>query len=363
MRQTPLLGIHSSLGAKIVEFAGYAMPVYYSGIVEEHNHVRSCCGVFDVSHMAELIVSGKRTAEFIDYLTTNAVHAMPDGKVMYSLLCQEDGGCIDDLLVYRLKSDKFLIVANASNRFDVFEWLRRHAPSFDVSVADETDETAMIAVQGLRAGEALQLIGFKGHESLSYYTSFFLKWKGKEILCSRTGYTGEDGFEVFGKPDEIIGLWKSLFEKATFLKPVGLGARDTLRLECCFSLYGHELSRTITPLEAGLGWAVDREKPFIGKDAMLAKGSDRTIAGFEMTDRAIARARYEVSTEKQSNVGFVTSGSYLPTMGKNMGMCLIPRDHAEVGKEIFIDIRGVRKKAKIVKKPFYAPVHRRRKDS
>jgi aminomethyltransferase len=360
MKKTPLHDCHVSLGAKMVEFAGYEMPIWYKGIIEEHGWVRKSCGAFDVSHMAEFIVTGRDSAAFIDRLATSAISGMHDGKVMYGVLCRDDGGCIDDILVYRMKADSYMIVANASNRQPVSEWFSARSASCDVAVEDVSDETAMVAIQGPSSAGVLRKAGFAGHDAIPYYSFGFPSWKGEKILCSRTGYTGEDGFEVFGSGEEITDLWSRVL-KDSDVRPIGLGARDTLRLECCFSLYGHELSLDVTPLEAGLSWAVDMSKDFIGKESMKKKGKGRGVSGFEMIDRAIARPGCDVFGPDGARAGTVTSGSFLPTLNKNMGLCLISAALAVPGQELLIDIRGQKKKAQVVKKPFYMPVQRRRK--
>jgi len=362
MKKTPLYDQHIALHAKMVDFTGYSMPIWYSRIIDEHKWVRNSCGIFDVSHMAEFSVTGEGSIDFIDYLTTNRIRSMQDGKVMYTLLCRDDGGVIDDLLVYRLQENSYMIVANACNHDSVDEWFRERSSSFDVKIKDISDETAMIAIQGPKSESMMKKVGFTEHEILSYYTCSSITAGGALFLCSRTGYTGEDGFEVFGKGKEIASLWEKFIENSEECKPIGLGARDTLRLECTFSLYGHEISSAITPLEAGLSWAVDKTKDFTGKDKMIAKGRKRVIAGFEMCDKAIPRPEYSVLNAEGGKIGFVTSGSFLPSLGKNMGICLIEADHAVIDGEIDIEIRGLRKKARIVKRPFYVPVQRRRKE-
>ncbi|MCK5706076.1 MAG: glycine cleavage system aminomethyltransferase GcvT [Candidatus Aureabacteria bacterium] len=362
MKKTHLYDQHLKLNAKMVDFTGFSMPIWYSSIIDEHIHVRNACGLFDVSHMAEFYIKGKGSTDFIDKLTTNSIRSMNDGKVLYTLLCDEEGGCIDDLLVYRFNNELYMIVANACNRISVFEWFSKHASSFDIEIEDKTDEISMIAIQGPGSVDALQKIGFSINDDFLYYTYSYLNCNDINYLCSRTGYTGEEGFEIFGAGEEISKIWQMLLSSDADVRPIGLGARDTLRMECCFSLYGHEISRDITPLEAGLSWAVDKNKEFIGKSAMINKGRGRVLAGFDMIERGIPRPELEIYSSENKRIGFVTSGSFLPFIKKNMGLCIIDAEFASLDNEINIDIRGKKKKARIVKRPFYIPCQRRRKD-
>jgi aminomethyltransferase len=360
-KKTPLHSAHQRLGARLIDFGGWLMPVNYpAGILEEHKATRQAVGVFDVCHMGEVHFRGPRALEAVQHLVTNNAAALRDGRAMYAVACHENGGIVDDLIVYRIAADHILIVVNASNIEKDYRHFVDHAGSL-CQIDNESEQTGLIAFQGPKALAALA-----GLTKVSLITlpSFALltgcEVAGRPVSIARTGYTGEDGFEIFCKTDDAEPLWDALLEAAGKVdgKPVGLGARDTLRLEARLSLYGNDLDDTTSPLEAGLGWVVKLDKgEFIGKQALLKQrqaGLTRKLAGFEMRDRGIARHGYAISDlASGARIGSVTSGTVGPTVGKNIGMGYLPPSHAEPGTRIVIDCRGKPAQAEIIKGPFY----------
>jgi aminomethyltransferase len=360
-KKTPLFGAHQRLGAKLIDFGGWLMPVNYpAGIIDEHKATRASVGVFDVCHMGEIHFRGPRAAEAVQRLVTNNVGGMRDGRAMYAVACNSKGGIVDDLIVYRVASDHFLIVVNASNIDKDYAHFVENVGSL-CQIRNESDATSLIAFQGPKAATVL---AGSTNADLAMLSSFcFVTGKhvaGKPAWIARTGYTGEDGFEIFCSPDDAVYLWDTLVAAAESAggSPVGLGARDTLRLEARLSLYGNDLSDTTTPLEAGLGWVVKFEVgDFIGKQALLlqrAAGLTRRLVGFEMRERGIARHGYAIAdVQSGARLGEVTSGTVGPTVGKNIGMGYVPATHAEPGTRIVIDCRGKPAQAEVVKGPFY----------
>ncbi|EKD28191.1 MAG: hypothetical protein ACD_79C00393G0004 [uncultured bacterium] len=364
MNKTPLFDEHVKLNAKIIDFAGYEMPVYYDSIISEHEAVRKDCGVFDVSHMAEFCISGEDAFSFLQYIVTNDISKLTDGKILYSPICNEKGGIVDDVLVYRKSASQYMMVVNASNNEKVFSWLQDYAvKNFPtVKLNNITQKIALIALQGPKAQNVLTDMHYEV-KGIRYYHFKHFKKGDDEIIISRTGYTGEDGFEIFMPDNLAVNFWRDILEagKKYNIKPVGLGARDTLRLEVCFSLYGHELSDTTTPFEAGIGWTVAMKKEdFVGKQHLIDYPALRTLVGFEMIDKSIPRQGYAVFCDNKK-AGFVTSGTYLPTVKKNMGLAIINKEYANKGGEISIEIRSKLFKAKIVDIPFLLPFNRRKK--
>ncbi|MBN2143069.1 MAG: glycine cleavage system aminomethyltransferase GcvT [Candidatus Aureabacteria bacterium] len=361
-KKTVLYEEHLALHAKMVEFSGFLMPVSYDSIIQEHLCVRQHVGIFDISHMGQISVRGKDVFSFLQYLIPNNLSHLTNGKILYSALCNEQGGIVDDILVYQKSKEDYLIVVNASNTHKDFQWIASQAKRYSGSkVADITPIFAFFAVQGPQSLSLMEKIGFKV-SSLGYYHFVETKFENDPVLISRTGYTGEDGFEILLPKALAVSLWnRFLKEGAPFqVKPIGLGARDTLRLEPCFSLYGHELSDSITPLEAGIGWTVDFSKEdFIGKTGLLNNPGTRRLVGFEMLDKGIPRNGYPVYKNGQK-IGVVTSGSYLPSLGKNMGLALVEGTN-DIGIPIEVEVRANRLKAVTVKKPFYVPLNRRKK--
>lgn len=358
LKKTPLFEVHNKLGAKIVEFGGWAMPVQYSGIIEEHNTVRNKVGIFDVSHMGEIRVKGKDSYSFLQYLLTNDMGKLEPGKIVYSPMLYENGGTVDDLLVYQLSENDYLLVVNASNTEKDFNWIREHAASYDTEVEDISSMYGEVAVQGPKAEATLQKLTDIDLNSIPYY--YFkqdVNMAGINVLISRTGYTGEDGFEVYMPQDKAVKLWEAIMEagREYGILPCGLGARDTLRFEAKMPLYGHELDENTTPLEAGLSFAVSFDKNFIGKDVLLKEkqeGLKKKLIGFEMVDKGIPRKDYEVYKNGEK-IGYVTTGTHSPTLGKNIGLAYVSPEFAKVGEELDIMIRGKLNRAVVVKTPFY----------
>ncbi len=363
LRETPLYERHVALGARIVPFAGYSMPVQYSGILNEHKAVRSAAGLFDLGHMGQVDVTGPDALNYLQYVTTNDVSSLEPGQAHYSLLPNDRGGVIDDIIIYRRpRGDGFMVVINASNHEKDVSWLlnlRNMRTDFDVSVEDISDQTGMIAIQGPRAVEIVQKLTDAVLHSMPYFSWQSANVAGIPSMMARTGYTGEDGFEFYTKIDQIGELWDALLQAGNTEGevPVGLGARDTLRLEARMPLYGNELGDDISPLEAGLGWAVKLDKgDFIGREhiaAMKEHGPPRRTVGFAFTERAGSpRSHYDVQVDGQT-VGYVTSGAMSPTLGQNIGLALVDRDVAGVGKPLEIVVRDKPVKAVQVKTPFY----------
>lgn len=356
LKRTPLYDVYKD-EAKLVPFAGWEMPVQFSGIKAEHEAVRTRAGLFDVSHMGEVEISGPDALALVQKLTTNDASKLQVGQAQYSLMCYPDGGTVDDLLVYR-KEDSFLLVINAANIDKDLEWIEKHTEG-EVVVRDISRETAQLALQGPLAEQILQKLTRTDLSSIGFFRFHHdVDLNGAVALVSRSGYTGEDGFEIYLSPDHAPALWNKILEAGAEegVVPCGLGARDTLRLEARLPLYGHELSASISPLEAGLGFAVKLDKgDFIGRDALLKQkkeGVSRKLVGLEMIGRGIARAHYPVYVGEEE-VGEVTSGTQSPTLGKNVALALIDTRHSETGNRVDVDVRGKRVEAAIVPTPFY----------
>jgi aminomethyltransferase len=357
MKKTAFSEIHRSMGAKLVEFAGFEMPVQYKGIIEEHLTVRKRVGVFDVSHMGEFIVRGKGAAAFLQRMTINDISKIFEGRVQYSALCYENGGIVDDLLVYH-RGDHFMLVVNASNTKKDFEWLQSHLPG-DVELTDKSDETALLAIQGPHSLATLQKLTKVDLRAIDYYHFTKGLLAGVEMLISHTGYTGELGFELYFPSDVALGtkVWQAIFDagKEFDIAPVGLGARDTLRLEMAFCLYGNDIDQTTNPLEAGLGWITKLSKgEFIGRKAISKvkeAGLKRKLVGFTLAERAVARHGYPISANA-TQIGHVTSGTFSPSLEYPIGLGYVATGHDEVGSTINISVRGKDVAAKVVKLPF-----------
>jgi aminomethyltransferase len=357
LRATPLTSIHRALGAKMVDFGGWEMPVQYSGIIEEHNAVRTAVGVFDVSHMGEIEIHGPRAAALVDFVTTNAVLKMKIGQTRYSALLYAHGGCVDDILVHKVAEDNFFLCVNAANQEKDFEHIRR-ANRFDARVEFSSPRFAQIAIQGPRAQATLQKLTAIDLGAIRYYGFVDGEVCRAPARIARTGYTGEDGFEIYIAPQEAERIWgEAMAAGAEFgVKPCGLGARNTLRLEAGMALYGHELDASISPLEAGLDWIVKLDKgEFLGREALLKQkqaGIRRKLAGFEMRGRGIAREGYEVWLDG-APAGWVSSGSPSPTLHRNIGYCYLPAADALPGRSIQVIVRGQPADAVTVETPFY----------
>jgi aminomethyltransferase len=357
LRRTPLHAAHRRAGAKLVEFAGWEMPVQYAGVMEEHRAVRSAAGLFDVSHMGELRVAGGGAERFLQGLTPNDVARLEPGRAHYSGLLGERGTYIDDLVVYRLAPAEFLLVVNAGNVERDLDWIRARAPD-DTVVEDHSASWALLALQGPRASAILARLTAADLPSIKYYRFATAEVAGRPAILSRTGYTGEDGFEIFVEPAAAEEVWGALLGTggADGLVPAGLGARDTLRLEAGMALYGHEIDATTTPWEAGLDWVVKLEKgDFVGRAALVRQreaGLARKLVGFEVTGRGIARQGHKVFAGA-TEVGAVTSGTFSPTLEKALGMAYVPVELAPAGSELEIDVRGKRIAARTRALPFY----------
>lgn len=362
LKKTPLNSLHRELGGKMVDFGGWDMPVQYTaGVIEEHMRTRTAAGLFDVSHMGEIWVEGPDAISFVNGLTTNDVTKLVDGQAHYSAFTNENGGVVDDLLVYRFGPEKLLLVVNAATTDKDWNWITSHRTNESVTLTNASSDYCQIAVQGPNAVEILQHLTETDLSSIKYYWFSTGKVDGVDSIISRTGYTGEDGFEVYAKPEFAGQLWKKLLETGRYgepdgILPAGLAARNTLRLESAMSLYGHELSDDITPLESGLGWITKLQKgDFVGREVLAAQkenGVARKLVGFEMIDRGIARDGFDVYVAGEK-VGIVTSASPAPYLKKNIGLAFLPPEFANIGQEIKIDVRGKQLAALVIETPFY----------
>lgn len=359
MKKTPLYETHVSLSGKIVDFGGWALPVQYQGIIKEHLAVRSAAGLFDVSHMGEIYVKGEDAHGFVQNIITNDIISIENSQVIYSPMCYQNGGIVDDLLVYKFSDKIFLFVVNAANTEKDYNWLSENKKG-RVSITNVSEDYAQLALQGPKAQAILQKItDFPLGEIQFFHFAQGVNIAGAAAMVSRTGYTGEDGFEIYLPAGSALKVWSSILEegKDEGVVPVGLGARDTLRFEVALPLYGHELSKDISPLESRLGFFVKLDKEnFIGKQALIkqkADGIKRKLVGLELIDKGVARSEAMIEKEGKS-IGFVTSGSYSPSLKKSMGLGLIETRYAFEGNEIDIIIRNKKIKARIVKLPFYS---------
>jgi len=357
MKNTALTDVHIKAGAKMVPFAGYNMPVQYAGINVEHETVRNGVGVFDVSHMGEFILKGEHAIDLIQQVSSNDASKLYDGKVQYSCLPNETGGIVDDLLIYRLDEKIYMLVVNASNIEKDWEWISKYN-SMGVEMKNISDRTSLLAIQGPKATEALQTLTDIDLASMEYYTFKKGSFAGIDnVLVSATGYTGAGGFEIYFENQHAEHIWEAIFEagRPFGIKPIGLGARDTLRLEMGFCLYGNDIDDTTSPLEAGLGWVTKFNKEFTNSAALQQQKQDgikRKLVGFEMIDRGIPRHDYEIVDAEGNNIGKVTSGTQSPSLQKAIGMGYVKTDFAKEGTEIFINIRDNKVKARVVKPPF-----------
>ncbi|MGD0500035.1 MAG: glycine cleavage system aminomethyltransferase GcvT [Bryobacteraceae bacterium] len=357
LRATPLNSVHLALGAKLVDFGGWAMPVQYSGVIDEHNTVRSSVGLFDVSHMGEIEIHGPEAAQLTGFVTTNDAGKLQAGQAQYSGLLYPHGGFVDDILVHKVAEDRYFLCVNASNQAKDFEHIRS-LNRFDARVEDAGGRYAQIAIQGPKALATARKLTSQDLARIRYYWFADSELAGVPARIARTGYTGEDGFEVYVAPSDAERVWARIMEAGQEfgIKPCGLGARNTLRLEAAMPLYGHEIDASISPLEAGLGWIVRFDKgDFVGRHALLQQreaGIRRKLAGFEMRGRGIAREGYPVVVDG-APAGWVTSGSPSPTLNRNIGLCYLPVEHARPGAGIQVIVRGRPVDAVIVGTPFY----------
>ncbi|MEO5509110.1 MAG: glycine cleavage system aminomethyltransferase GcvT [Longimicrobiales bacterium] len=360
LKRTPLYEEHEKAGAKLIPFAGYLMPVQYpTGIVAEHNAVRKTCGLFDVSHMGEVFVKGPQALDLVQHVTTNDASKLGVGQAQYSVICLPDGGAVDDCIVYRFE-DRYMIVVNASNKDKDFEWIQRHKHEqfADCELTDNSDEYALIAIQGPKASEILARLTETDLDAIKYYHFAQGKVADREAIISRTGYTGEDGFELYIASGDAVRIWRMLLEKGApeGIIPTGLGARDSLRLEMGYALYGNDLDDRRTPLEAGLGWVVKMDKgDFVGRAALeklKADGIREKLVGFELKDRGFPRHGYTVRVNGEPS-GEVTSGIHSPSIGKGIGMAYVPTESSKPGTEIEIMVRDKGVMAVVARPPFY----------
>jgi aminomethyltransferase len=353
-----LYDAHLKAGARMVPFGGWEMPVQYTGIVEEHRAVRGRVGLFDVSHMGEFEIAGAGALAAVQRLTTNDAASLSVGQLQYSLLCYPDGGIVDDATVYRLGDEHFMITVNASNIDKDWAWATGQAPS--PGWRNVSGDTGLVAVQGPRAEALVSRLADRDVTAIGYFRFARGALAGVPALISRSGYTGEDGFELYVPWGETERLWRALLEHgaADGVAPIGLGARDTLRLEMRYALYGNDIDQTTNPLEAGLGWVVKPAKDaFVGRDAIervRAEGPRRRLVGLEMADRAIARHGFSVARDGRA-IGTVTSGSYGPSVDRSIALAYVETDHAAIGTAVDVEIRGQARPARVVKTPFYPP--------
>jgi len=365
-RRTQLYQVHLKT-AKLTVFAGFEMPVYYKDIAPEHMAVRNSVGIFDISHMGRVVVTGADSERFLNYVITNDVSTLSPNSAQYSVMCTQTGGIVDDFVVYRLETEKFLVVFNASNREKDYNWFIKNAKGFTVKVEDLSDNVAMFAVQGPNAEKTLQKISSEDLTKIGRFKCSHLRLADTNVFLSRTGYTGEDGFEVFMwnaslmKPDLAVKVWNAILEagKSFGIEPCGLGARDTLRLEAGLCLYGNDIDENTTPLEAGLSFVVKLQKEgFIGKEALLeqkTEGWKRKRVGIEMTDQGIPRPGFEIHSATGEKIGQITSGTFSPLLKCGVGMGYVQTAHAQEGALVKVDIRGRMTEGKMEAFPLYDP--------
>lgn len=357
MKYVALNDLHVSLGAKMIEFAGYNMPVLYTNLIQEHLAVRNSVGVFDVSHMGEFLLKGEKALDLIQLVTSNDASKLTDGKVQYSCLPNDQGGIVDDLLVYRYSADEYYLVVNASNIEKDWNWISKHN-TFGVEMQNLSDAYSLLAVQGPNAIKALQKLTDTDLSAMEYYTFKMGSMAGIEnVIISNTGYTGAGGFELYVMNEDARKLWDAVFEAgAEFnIMPAGLGARDTLRLEKGFCLYGNDINDSTSPIEAGLGWITKFTKPFINHEyhqKLKTEGVSKKLVGFELIDRGIPRQHYLIKDASGNTIGEVTSGTQSPSLNKAIGMGYVNQEFSKADSEIYIEIREKLIKAKVVKVPF-----------
>lgn len=357
MKTIALNDIHKALGAKMVPFAGFNMPVQYAGVNAEHETVRKAVGVFDVSHMGEFILKGDKALDLIQKVTSNDASKLFDGKIQYSCLPNENGGIVDDLLVYRIDERTYMLVVNASNIEKDWDWISKYN-TYGVEMKDISDRTTLLAVQGPNAVQALQSLTDVDLASMDYYTFKKGTFAGVEnVIISATGYTGAGGFELYFDNQHAVDIWNKIFEAGEpfGIQPIGLAARDTLRLEMGFCLYGNDIDDHTSPLEAGLGWITKFTKDFVNSDRLAAQkqnGLDKKLVGFEMIDRGIPRHDYAIVDAEGNAIGKVTSGTQAPSLQKAIGMGYVQTAFSKEGSDIYIDIRNNKVKARVVKFPF-----------
>ncbi len=358
MQNTALTETHKALGAKMVPFAGFNMPVSYEGVTTEHETVRKGVGVFDVSHMGEFLITGPKALDLIQKVTSNDASKLFDGKAQYSCLPNDKGGIVDDLIVYKIADEKYLLVVNASNIKKDWDWISSHN-TMNADMRDVSDAYSLLAIQGPKAAEAMQSLTSVDLEAMKFYTFEVADFAGIEhVIISATGYTGSGGFEIYCKNSEAQQIWDQVFEAgADFgIKPIGLAARDTLRLEMGYCLYGNDINDTTSPIEAGLSWITKFSKDFINAEALAKEkehGAQRKLVGFELDERGVPRQDYDIVDGNGNTIGIVTSGTMSPSLGKGIGLGYVPAVFAQPGSKIHIQVRKKAISASVVKLPFY----------
>ena len=359
MKNTALTHIHEALGAKLVEFAGYKMPVQYEGVNAEHETVRNSVGVFDVSHMGEFLISGDKALQLIQKVTSNDAEKLKIGDAQYTCFPNENGGIVDDLICYRIKENTYMLVVNASNIEKDWNWISKYNENIGADMRNVSEDYSLLAIQGPKAVEAMQSLTSIDLAAIKFYTFKIANFAGMDnVIISATGYTGSGGFEIYCKNEEVAQIWKAVFEAgAPFgIKPIGLAARDTLRLEMGYCLYGNDINDTTSPIEAGLGWITKFSKCFVNDKALKKQKEDgvtKKLVAFELTERGIPRHDYTIVDKDGNEIGIVTSGTMSPSLKKGIGMGYVPTSFAKKGTEIFIQIRKKQIPATVVKLPFY----------
>lgn len=358
MKNTALSHVHEALGAKMVPFAGYNMPVQYEGVTAEHETVRKGVGVFDVSHMGEFFLKGENALALIQKISSNDASKLVPGKAQYSCMPNADGGIVDDLIIYMIAENEYMLVVNASNIEKDWNWISQHN-DLKVEMENRSEEWSLLAIQGPKAAEAMQSLTSVDLSTIKFYTFEITDFAGiPNVVVSATGYTGSGGFEVYVKNEDVEQLWNKVFEagKDWGIKPIGLAARDTLRLEMGYCLYGNDIDDTTSPLEAGLGWITKFTKDFVNAEALKAQkeaGVTRKLVAFELTERGVPRHDYEIVDADGNNIGRVTSGTMSPSLGKGIGLGYVTKENSKIDSDIFIQVRKKQIPAKVVKLPFY----------
>ena len=357
LKTTPLYSMHKELGGKLVPFVGWHMPIQFKGVIQEHQCVRHSVGIFDVSHMGEIEIAGPEAKQLIQYLVTNDIETMQNNQALYTLMCLETGGVVDDLLVHRFSDDHYFFCVNASNSDKDFQWILKNASNFNVSVKNTSQQTAQLAVQGKHSEALIQKLCDTPLGEIGYYHFRKAKIYNFECIIARTGYTGEDGFEIYIDSKDAKSLYKSLIEEGEpfNLQPIGLGARDTLRMEMGYALYGNELNENCNPLEAGLEWVIKLQKnDFLGKAALKKQkdaGLSRRLVGIRLLDRGVPRPHYRVLNEGLL-IGEMTSGTFSPSLNAGIGLCYLSKEYTKPGTKLDVEIRKLKVPAEVVKLPF-----------
>lgn len=358
LKKTPLNEQHKKLGAKMIDFGDWEMPVWYTSIIDEHNTVRENCGLFDVSHMGEIEIKGNDTKSFVDFLLTNKINKMSDKDAIYTPMLNENAGIIDDLLAYMINEKNFLLVVNASNVERDYDWIKKQSEKFDVEVKNVSDDWGQIAIQGPNSQKILQEYVKVDLDKIGFYKFDYENIDNKEVIISRTGYTGEDGFELYMPKEKAEKIWVDLIDliEKHDGKPCGLGARDTLRFEPKLLLYGNDMDESKTPLNATLKWTVDFDKDFIGKDKLLEQkenGLEWKLRGLEIINKMPVRHGYKIFNDNEEEVGFITSGVKSPTLNKNLALAYLKSGNTKTGTKLFVEARNKKLESVVVKTPFY----------